>query len=437
MHRHVYALLALFTAAWISSQPLTALLSPSPERPWALYLALLYGSGYLSATMMSAAMLMALRGPRLEALAGGLDQLYRLHRQTALFAIGLAAAHYAIKLGSKALRRSGLLDKPEHAKSLSVQLFDSWHSIAKDFGEWSLYLALALVTVALLQRIPYRHFVRSHRLMPVIFLLVTVHSVVFMPAPFWAGIAGPLAALLMAGGTVAAMLSLAGWIGGRRRALGEISEVRPIGLGVLEVHARLRDWKGHQSGQFALVTFDTREGAHPFTIASAWLGDGHVRFAIKSLGDYTRALPARLQSGDPLIVEGPYGQFDFVCKQPRQIWIAGGIGLTPFVARLEALAAEGANHLPVDLFYCTRQADPDILARLNAVASAAGVRLHLIESSHGDSLDVERLIAEVPAWAAASMWFCGPAGFGLAMRDGLTARGLSPSAFHQEAFEFR
>ncbi|EXI83323.1 MAG: Nitric oxide dioxygenase [Candidatus Accumulibacter appositus] len=438
MHRYVYALLALLSAAWVSSQPLAALFSPSPDRPWAIYLALLYGSGYLSATMMSAAMLLALRGPRLESLFGGLDQLYRVHRQVALLAVGLGAAHYAIKLGSKALRRAGLLDKPEDARSLSVKLFDSWHSIAKDFGEWGLYLALALVAVALLRRIPYRHFARLHRLMPLVFLLVAVHSVVFMPAPYWTGVAGPLAALLMTGGAVAALLSVAGWIGTRRRTRGEISEVHPIGLGVLEVRARLsEDWKGHQSGQFALVTFDTREGAHPFTIASGWQGDGHVRFAIKSLGDYTRTLPSRLRVGDPIIVEGPYGCFDFVPEQTRQIWIAGGIGLTPFVARLETLAAENTGHPPVDLFYSTRQADPEIVARLNAIADAAKVRLHVLDSSRGESLSVERLIAEVPAWADASIWFCGPTGFGHAMRDGLTARGLAPRAFHQEAFEFR
>jgi ferredoxin-NADP reductase len=61
----------------------------------------------------------------------------------------------------------------------------------------------------------------------------------------------------------------------------------------------------------------------------------------------------------------------------------------------------------------------------------------VIDSSRGDSLSVERLLADVPAWAEASIWFCGPTAFGLAMRAGLTARGLAPGAFHQEAFEFR
>jgi len=437
MHRYVYVLLAALSAAWISSQPLTALLTPAAERPWEFYVALLHGSGYLSATLMSVAMLLALRGPRLEALVGGLDQLYRVHRQVALLAIGLGATHYALKLASKALRRSGLLAKPEDAKSLALQIFESWRPIAKDFAEWGLYVALALVAVALLRRIPYRYFARLHRLMPILFLLFVVHSVVFMPSPFWTAIAGPLAALLMLGGTVAAILSLSGWIGARRRTLGEVSEVRPIGLGVLEVHARLRGWKGHQSGQFALVTFDPREGAHPFTIASAWQGDGQVRFGIKSLGDYTRTLPSRLRAGDPVIVEGPYGRFDFVAAQARQIWIAGGIGLTPFVARLEALASAGGKPPPIDLFYCTRQVDADIVARLSAGAAAAGVCLHVIDSSRGDSLSVERLLADVPAWAEASIWFCGPTAFGLAIRAGLTARGLAPGAFHQEAFEFR
>lgn|GEM_PF-5193123 len=37
----------------------------------------------------------------------------------------------------------------------------------------------------------------------------------------------------------------------------------------------------------------------------------------------------------------------------RQVWIAGGIGITPFLARLDHLAAMG-NKQRVDLFYATR-----------------------------------------------------------------------------------
>ena len=48
-----------------------------------------------------------------------------------------------------------------------------------------------------------------------------------------------------------------------------------------------------------------------------------------------------------------------------------------------------------------------------------------------------RIRAAVPDWADASIWFCGPPGFGRALRKDFVARGLPPGRFHQEMFEMR
>jgi len=52
----------------------------------------------------------------------------------------------------------------------------------------------------------------------------------------------------------------------------------------------------------------------------------------------------------PVTVEGPYGCFDFEDNHPRQIWVAGGIGITPFVARMKYLAHHPGERQPIDLF---------------------------------------------------------------------------------------
>jgi hypothetical protein len=57
---------------------------------------------------------------------------------------------------------------------------------------------------------------------------------------------------------------------------------------------------------------------------------------------YTRRLPRLLSIGHPMWVEGPYGRFVFDDDKPRQIWVAGGIGMPPSVARMQELAASGA-----------------------------------------------------------------------------------------------
>jgi predicted ferric reductase len=206
---------------------------------------------------------------------------------------------------------------------------------------------------------------------------------------------------------------------------------------VLEVAVQMKSrWPGHQAGQFAFVRFDAGEGAHPFTITSPWTGDGRMVFLIKGLGDYTRALPSLLKTDDLLRVEGPYGQFTFAGRRARQIWVGGGIGITPFVARLQQLALQPDGR-PVDLFYATAHADEAAFTLLREAAEAACVRLHLnVDALHG-RLTTERLRAAVPDWLSADVWFCGPAGFGRLLRSDLQAAGLSGADFHQELFEMR
>ncbi len=162
-----------------------------------------------------------------------------------------------------------------------------------------------------------------------------------------------------------------GGIGRARTATGEIVAIEHPAPDVTTVRCRLdRGWRGHRPGQFAFVTFDDKEGAHPFTIASADHGDRVISFQIKALGDYTRSLATRLQPGQTVRVEGPYGRFDIARCNPRarQIWIAGGIGVTPFLAWLESLQANPDSAPAADLHYCTRdQATDAFVPRLESL----------------------------------------------------------------------
>ncbi|MBN9550403.1 MAG: ferric reductase, partial [Alphaproteobacteria bacterium] len=82
--------------------------------------------------------------------------------------------------------------------------------------------------------------------------------------------------------------------------------------------------------------------------------------------------------------------------------------------------------------------DEDALAKLAADASAANIRLHLMIDSRDGFLTGERIRAAVPNWREASLWFCGPAGFGDALRRDFAAQGFPVGPrFHQELFSMR
>ena len=91
-------------------------------------------------------------------------------------------------------------------------------------------------------------------------------------------------------------------------------------------------WRGHKAGQFAYLRFGN-EDPHPFTIVSG-SEDSELRFLIKELGDFTNGLYERLNAGDAVTVEGPYGRLEFDLSKP-QIWIAGGVGIASFFQRLK------------------------------------------------------------------------------------------------------
>lgn len=246
-------------------------------------------------------------------------------------------------------------------------------------------------------------------------------------------------AVLLLGGSAAALLTLTGRIGASRKVQGTIVALTDYpALRVLETAVELKDgWRGHAPGQFAFITSDCNEGAHPYTIASAWNPTARrLVFITKALGDHTSHLSERLKIGMPVTVEGPYGCFDFDDTQPHQIWVGAGIGITPFIARLKHRAAT-PDTKTIDLFHPTAEFDQAAIDNLTADAKAAGVRLHLFVDSKDGRLNGERIRDSVPAWQSASIWFCGPQGFGQALRDDFIARGLPPERFHQELFQMR
>ena len=79
---------------------------------------------------------------------------------------------------------------------------------------------------------------------------------------------------------------------------------------------------------------------------------------IKELGDFTKELPKNIKKDDVITVEGPYGNFTFNDSRAQQIWVAGGIGFTPFAARIEYLVSLDKKVDNIDFFYSARGENP-------------------------------------------------------------------------------
>ena len=433
------SLLSIITAAWLLALMTTTF--PADSAPlWIARQQGLYLTGVLSIALMSLSMLLSARPVWLEKPLGGLDRIYRLHKWSGILAVGFGAAHWLLNQ-SGGLIRSFIGSEGRLPRIRFEGLLEMLRGFGSDMGEPALYLALAMLAVTLWRRFPYHLWRHLHRAMPVIYLMLALHAVVLSPPSYWMQPIGALTAILIIGGVFASIISLAGLIGRRRQVDGSIASVRSIG-DVTEITCQLdAKWDHHRAGQFAFITFDRFEGAHPFTIASADRGDRTITFCIKALGNFTRQLAQQIQIGQSVRIEGPYGRFQLKLLNPkkRQIWIAGGIGVTPFLAWLESLQANAVNAPIADLHYCTRNRDSDpFVGRLQSLCAALPtIRLHVHSAQHGEQLTANALELEKNAAKRAELWFCGPNGLANSLKKGIRESWGGNFHFHQEAFEMR
>ncbi|SIR07982.1 Predicted ferric reductase [Aromatoleum tolulyticum] len=409
--------------------------------PWVVYDQGLYLSGLLAIALMSLAMVMAARPLWAERVLGGMDRTYRLHKWAGILAAGFAALHWLLEMADDVIET--LYGEAGRAGDEDVSgVLDTLRDAGEELGEFAIYLVLAMVVLALWKRFPYKFWRHIHRAMPVLYLMLAFHAAVLAPTSYWSEPIGLLLATALSAGTLAAVWSLTGRIGRDRQARGIVTAVASPTANVTEVVCRLDgNWRGHQAGQFAFVTFNRLEGAHPFTIASADQGDRSVGFQIKALGDYTRELSRRIAVGQPVTVEGPYGRFELARqdRKARQIWVAGGIGITPFLAWLDALRGNPSAAPVADLHYCTRAgADDPFVGRLEALCrDLPSVTLHVHDTAREGALSAERLASLHDRSQRVEVWFCGPRAFAEQLRSGFARAWLGRFRFHQEAFDMR
>lgn len=406
-------------------------------------------TGIVSILMFATAILLALRPKVVEQPLDGLDKMYRLHKWLGIGGLTFAVIHWWLAQGTKWMVSWGWLARQQRRQRGAPDLsgIEQWlhqqRHLAESIGEWAFYGAAVLIVLALIKAFPYYWFHKTHKLLAVVFLALVWHSLILMDSSYWSQPLFWISVALLISASLASILILLKQVGRKRQIQGVIQSLNYYpGVHVIEGSVQLEPgWPGHEPGQFAFVTSEQAEGAHPYTIASAWDEQQHsLTFIVKALGDWTRQLPDRLQVGATVKVEGPYGCFTFKDSPPRQIWIGAGIGITPFVAAMKFRANASQSNAPlqeVDLFHVTSDYDQGAIDKLTADAKAANIRLHLWVTPKDGRLTPDQIRATVTDWQQSSIWFCGPMAFGAALRQDFIGHGLTPQHFHQELFEMR
>jgi predicted ferric reductase len=191
-------------------------------------------------------------------------------------------------------------------------------------------------------------------------------------------------------------------------------------------------------GQFVALAFGGENGwqRHPFSIASPPEA-ARLEVAIKASGDYTRDLQRKLQPGTPAKLAGPFGGFDYRRGGDDQIWIAGGIGITPFMSWLRAMNGDPARI--IDLYYSVAsESDALYLDEVTAAETAhPGLHAHVIETDRQPFLTAEAALGTRSHLEDVWVYMCGPPPMMHALAKGFRTLGVAPSRVRWEQFDVR
>ena len=195
-----------------------------------------------------------------------------------------------------------------------------------------------------------------------------------------------------------------------------------------------------RAGQFLFVRFPgnkTLNESHPFTISSAPSEDV-LRLTIKASGNFTRDLFSNLKAGADAIIEGAYGMFDYKLGGEKQIWIAGGIGLTPFLSFIRDMDGNLAHD--VDFYYNVRHPEEALFVDEIEAAAKKNPRLrpHVRYSSKDGSLTIEHILANAGGNVSGHhIYLCGPLPMTQSFEQKFLALGVPKEHIHYEEFNFR
>lgn len=393
---------------------------PSEVEPWR-------GAGIVSAwagtALLAASLALMVREPVLARQLGGLETMMAWHHRLGV------SAYVLLLLHPLCLALDAWQEQPARAWQLLAPWQQSWPVWMGWLGLVLLMLGLA-VTFA--RSVGYRRWRTWHQWLAVGVVLGLAHVLVLLGST-----ALPLA--LGALGLAALGWRLLVTDRGLSALPYQVSRVAHPAHDVVE--ATLRPLAGALKpapGQFVLARFVDSERYvacgefHPFTV-SGIDADGELRVTIKALGACSTQIQA-IAAGALVRLQGPFGNFLGEAGASPRLWVAGGIGITPFMAALRQQRCEQ----PTALLYLYRTpADAAFLAELQMLQASDPMFQLLGQATGPQPPSLEPLLSAVDRISERQVHVCGPAPLLARLRSSLQALGVHPAAIHFESFDFR
>lgn len=390
--------------------------------------------GLVGMTMFALSFILATRISWIEDVFGGLDKVYITHAILGGTALILILGHPILLV---------LKFVPAQMYLAAKYLLPSavW---SVNFGIIALVGMIALIVITLFSKMKYHRWKFTHEFLGLMFIFAVLHIFLVRNSVAQDNIFDwyyLYATIVSAMGLFGFSYSL--FIKNRlfKNAVYSIKSIQQRN-GVFEIlltpeHKPI----SYQAGQFIFVRFYNEQISreqHPFSIASK--SDAfEIIIVIKQLGDYTSKL-AHLKEGDKVSIEGPYGRFGYKKYSKRdQVWIAAGIGITPFIGMAQDVAEDSELQSKITLIYSVKNQDDLIGEPLfnDVMQKTSNFKFIPWISETQGRVDAKAVYDLSGRFRNKEFFLCGPAEFKLAIIRGLIKNGVSKDHIHEEVFDFR
>lgn len=383
-------------------------------------------TGIYGLLLLAWSYILAIRHPLLEQMFGSLDKVYRTHHIMGGISF-LLLVHHPVLLVLRQL--------PNNTIPL---YFIPTGTFSYALGIIALYTLFVLLILTLYVDLPYKLWKQTHEWMGLVIVLGAWHGLLvssdmsrFMPLTAWLSIWSVLA--------ISAFIY--------KRFLydllnpGEIYDMKNVVWDKDVVIVTLQNQKPTEyqtfsPGQFGFLSFyehGKRRDEHPFSVIAQ---EGNcVRFGIKVTGGFTLKL-AQSVPGTPIRIRGPFGSFGTNKKSALQnIWIAGGIGITPFLHLLHSIRETDR----VTFIFTVRGAHNGVLMQMvsDLLPHKPSVRFIIHDSKTSGRLTAKKIAEYTDIPKESKVWLCGPQPLMLSLSEQFPSFGIRRSHIYFEDFALR
>lgn len=386
-------------------------------------------AGLVGMAMFSVNLILSSRLKILDKFFYGLNEAYKRHHIIGAIAFILLLFHplfLVVKYIQLSLRDAALFFLPS----------GNW---AVNYGIAALFLFIILMILTFFIRLKYHKWKFSHKFTVAVFVFAILHTFYTTSDVSRDGILRFYILNLAGIGLVAGF-----WRSFVSKYVNqnyeyEIKNVNIYGGNVfrIEMAPKGKTMK-YAPGQFIFINFENKKVGgeiHPFSISSA-AGAEKLEIVVKFLGDYTSEL-GNLKTGDIAYVEGAFGTFSYKeAENKKQIWIAGGIGITPFLSMARSLKLDECYN--IHLYYCTKNKEEAVfLGELQAIASK-NEKFEVINwrSSESGRISGQNIAELSGGLTDKEIFICGPVPFMESLNSQFLNMGVIKDRIHWENFNF-